>query len=260
MTKAKAKKIETRKDEVKFTTSDPGRMLGKYLTGNLRRTWQEDFIDEDTGEIVPVERSEIIMQGGGLIDAEKLARIQFHLQSGDITEVEVSNQQREAFLGMEMESTPWSVTAMIGTKKRRFLLYARSAQMALEIAQDYIELHFAGLFYMLSVKVFDYCIFIKDSLKKTEDDAETDPAELEFYKIEIDVVSNDENKPYTFVLQTKDVDTGMIVINKWIADQQQAFYKDSDEVPAYQTTVKSGVVIPCYRIIEKEFSQAYINA
>ena len=132
--------------------------------------------------------------------------------------------------------------------------------MALEIAQDYIELHFAGLFYMLSVKVFDYCIFIKDSLKKTEDDAETDPAELEFYKIEIDVVSNDENKPYTFVLQTKDVDTGMIVINKWIADQQQAFYKDSDEVPAYQTTVKSGVVIPCYRIIEKEFSQAYINA
>ena len=40
-------KIQTRKDEVRFKTSDIRRIIGKYLAANVLRTWNEDFVDDD---------------------------------------------------------------------------------------------------------------------------------------------------------------------------------------------------------------------
>jgi DNA-directed RNA polymerase subunit beta len=34
--------------------------LGKRLAARVLRTWVEDFVDEDTGEVVSIERNEII--------------------------------------------------------------------------------------------------------------------------------------------------------------------------------------------------------
>ena len=87
--------IQTRKDEIRFFTNKPEEMLGKYLAKRLLRTWQEDFVDNDTGEVVSIDRNEIIADRGQLITGDLLAVIRFHLQSGDISEVEVSNQKRE---------------------------------------------------------------------------------------------------------------------------------------------------------------------
>ena len=258
MTKKKTEpsEVQTRKNEERFTTSDTKKMLSKYLASNLNRGWKEDFIDEDTGEVVSIERFERIESRGTLIDESIEAQIRFYIQSGDITEVEVSNQRREAIMALSGSMWPWSVTAKIGEKKRRLLLYAETAQMALEIAQDYIELNFSELFHFVSIKTFDWCIFIKDSLKKNEDEM----VEREFYKIEVEVFKGDITTPYTFVLQTKDVDTGMIVINDWIANKlkEERLNSELSESTEFGTTVKSGVIIPCYRIVEKEFSEAYI--
>jgi len=78
------------------TTSDLEEMKGLYLADRLFRTWKEDFVDEDTGETVQIERKEILFNKGTLLDSKTLAELNFFLQSGDITEVRVSNQQREA--------------------------------------------------------------------------------------------------------------------------------------------------------------------
>lgn len=251
--------VETRKSEVRLTTSDPKEMHGKYLARRLVRTWQENFMDEDTGEVVPIERNEIIMDAGKLIDGDALARIRFHMETGDITEVEVSSQHRGATLGYSSYCWPWSVTAEISGKKRRFLLYATSAYNALEITQDYIELNFEGLFDFKQVKIFDYCIFLQDFTATASEDYNA--KEKEFYKIEVEVLTEDEIvTSYTFVLPTKDVDTGMVVINDWLTKKiREQAEKRGDEEMAFSTTVKSGTVIPCFRIIEKKFSDAYIS-
>lgn len=42
--------VETRKNEIRYVTSDPSKMLNKYLAKRVIKTWEESFIDEGTGE------------------------------------------------------------------------------------------------------------------------------------------------------------------------------------------------------------------
>ena len=42
--------VETRKNEIRYVTSDPSKMLNKYLAKRVIKTWEESFIDEDTGD------------------------------------------------------------------------------------------------------------------------------------------------------------------------------------------------------------------
>ena len=76
-------------DVVTFRTSDPKEMLGKYMPKYAVKTWTEDFRDEDTGEVVSIERNQIVVERG-YISQEELAEIQFAIQAGDIADVEVS--------------------------------------------------------------------------------------------------------------------------------------------------------------------------
>lgn len=74
-----------------FKTSDPDVMLGKYITKNVLKTWTEDFLDEDTNKVISIERSQVISTPGK-IDSNKLQELEFALQSKDITEVEISEE------------------------------------------------------------------------------------------------------------------------------------------------------------------------
>ena len=40
--------VETKNNEIRYFTSDPKKMLNKYLAQRVLKTWTEDFIDEDT--------------------------------------------------------------------------------------------------------------------------------------------------------------------------------------------------------------------
>lgn len=48
--------------ENKFTTDLPEMMVGMYAAEDIRRSWTEDFVDEDKGEVVPYTRSELIIE------------------------------------------------------------------------------------------------------------------------------------------------------------------------------------------------------
>ncbi len=89
--------VEKRKIEIRYVTSDPSKMLNKYLAKRVIKTGEESFIDEDTGETVNIERNEVLFERGTLIDQAILAKIRFSMEADGIKEVEVSNQNRLAF-------------------------------------------------------------------------------------------------------------------------------------------------------------------
>lgn len=87
--------VQTRYSELRGMAYLPEDMLGLYVAAPLKRTWRQELFDEETGEVTSVDRSELIAAAGTKIDDDLLARIQFHLQAGDISCVEVTNQLRQ---------------------------------------------------------------------------------------------------------------------------------------------------------------------
>ena len=144
--------VKTRKDEVIISSLDPRDLFNKFLTRNLCRTWKEDFIDEETNEVVTIDRSEIILTKGKCLSSENLAKVNFHIQCGDITQpVEVSNQSRQA-----EEATPYrhphTCKVGINGQTMKFLLVARGVQQALDIVRDWCELKYSGQFAVTEVR------------------------------------------------------------------------------------------------------------
>jgi DNA-directed RNA polymerase subunit beta len=62
-------------DEVKVTPKNLEASLGRKLAARVLRTWTEDFVDEDTGEVVTIERNEIILERDEILDEAALDKI-----------------------------------------------------------------------------------------------------------------------------------------------------------------------------------------
>lgn len=59
-------------DEVKIAKSTIKKLVGRRLAARLLKTWIEDFVDEDTGEVVSIERNEVILERELLIGEDHL--------------------------------------------------------------------------------------------------------------------------------------------------------------------------------------------
>ena len=62
-------------DEVKVERKALEANLGRPLAARVLRSWTEDFVDEDTGEVVSIERNEIILDRGEIIDEDNMEAI-----------------------------------------------------------------------------------------------------------------------------------------------------------------------------------------
>ena len=162
-------------------TSDPKKMLNMYLAKHVLKTWEESFIDEDTGETVTIERNEILFDRGTLIDQDTLAKIRFSMEADGIKEVEVSNQNRLAFENENKFLYPYLAQAQIGYKKYKFLLYATGLENVCLILRDYIELNYQSGFTLTMAKEFDSCVILTDNLKERK----VDDASIAYLKNEI---------------------------------------------------------------------------
>jgi len=49
-------------DEVKISKAGMKKLVGRRLAARVLKTWIEDFVDEDTGEVVSIERNEVILE------------------------------------------------------------------------------------------------------------------------------------------------------------------------------------------------------
>jgi DNA-directed RNA polymerase subunit beta len=69
-------------DEVPADKKSLQACIGRRLAARVLRSWVEDFVDEDTGEVVSLERNEIVMERDVVLDEDAIEMI---------TEMEVEN-------------------------------------------------------------------------------------------------------------------------------------------------------------------------
>jgi DNA-directed RNA polymerase subunit beta len=62
-------------EEIKVSKSGLKKVLGRKLAARVLNTWHEDFVDEDTGEVVSIERNEIILDRDTILDKENIEEI-----------------------------------------------------------------------------------------------------------------------------------------------------------------------------------------
>ena len=49
-------------EEIKVNKKNLKDAIGRKLAGNVMKSWNEDFVDEDTGEVVSIERNEVVVE------------------------------------------------------------------------------------------------------------------------------------------------------------------------------------------------------
>lgn len=59
-------------EEIKITKQSIKKVLGRKLAARILRTWMEDFVDEDTGEVTSIERNEVILERETVLEKEHL--------------------------------------------------------------------------------------------------------------------------------------------------------------------------------------------
>ncbi len=62
-------------EEVKVNKTNLKKLVGKKLAARVLKTWTEDFVDEDTGEVVSIERNEVIIDRETVLTAEHVEEI-----------------------------------------------------------------------------------------------------------------------------------------------------------------------------------------
>lgn len=282
-------KVETKKDEVRYFTSEPREMLNKYLAADVLQKWDEDFMDEDTGQVVTIERTQKLFEKGQLIDQDPLTQINFHLQAGDIKEVEVSNQKRLAFENQNTYLHPWTAQAEIGDRKYKFLLYASGIANVIEILNDYIELNYASGFTLVMAKEMDSCIILTDSFEKQKVDLEKaylkdeitleeyveakdgasgedeEVKEKKFYQLEVKITYSDNiETTQSFIVHTFDTDRALMIISHYLKTLEEKRFKEHEEkgyskyeIRDFKLCIEKAGPMPVGAFVPKEFTMAY---
>jgi DNA-directed RNA polymerase subunit beta len=62
-------------DEVQVNKKNLEKNIGKKLAARVLKSWMEDFVDEDTGEVVSIERNEIILERDTFLDEDNIQLI-----------------------------------------------------------------------------------------------------------------------------------------------------------------------------------------
>lgn len=274
--------METRKDEEMFRTADTKKMIGNFTAENVKRSWKEDYVDEATGEIVTIERNEMITPKGTKITAEIAQEISFFIQTGDIKDVLVSNQCRLGSLAINTYPSTFAATVSVRDgfkdKNTKLLLSAESIDNAIEIVKDYEELNSSGLFWLKKVEQVA-AILIKDTLKEVDKsmeylkgnidmenirigDTEEKDAETRHYTIEVSVTEIDEQEQkeisggsYTFIVQTSTIDTAVTAIHRYLDAIEQKREKPQKLVLQLEKAVEAKY----NDIIDMEFCKVYFT-
>ena len=102
-------------EEVKVNKTSLKKVIGCKLAARVLKSWVEDFVDEDTGEVVSIERNEVVLDRETEIDADNIERIiesgaqsiLIHKEEGTSTDYSIifntlqkdpSNSEKEAVL------------------------------------------------------------------------------------------------------------------------------------------------------------------
>ena len=62
-------------EEVKVSKTGLKKVMGRKLAARVLKTWVEDFVDEDTGEVVSIERNEIVLDRDTTLEKDHIQEI-----------------------------------------------------------------------------------------------------------------------------------------------------------------------------------------
>ncbi|MFA6853303.1 MAG: DNA-directed RNA polymerase subunit beta [Bacteroidales bacterium] len=62
-------------EEVKANKTNLKKVLGRKLAARVLKSWMEDFVDEDTGEVTSIERNEVIIERETILEQEHIDEI-----------------------------------------------------------------------------------------------------------------------------------------------------------------------------------------
>ena len=62
-------------EDLKVSKASLKKAIGRRLAGNVVKAWVEDFVDEDTGEVVSIERTEIVIPRETVLEESHIADI-----------------------------------------------------------------------------------------------------------------------------------------------------------------------------------------
>ena len=62
-------------EEIKADRDTLVKHVGRKLGARILRVWQEDFVDEDTGEVVTIDRNDVILERDVVLDEENIEQI-----------------------------------------------------------------------------------------------------------------------------------------------------------------------------------------
>ena len=68
-------------EEIKVTKSNLKKAVGRKLAARVLKTWVEDFVDEDTGEVVSIERNDVIIDRETVLEEVKALRAELRTVS-----------------------------------------------------------------------------------------------------------------------------------------------------------------------------------
>ncbi len=62
-------------EEIEVTEKNLNQNIGRRLAARVLKKWTEDFVDEDTGEVVTIERNEIILERDIVLDEDNIQQV-----------------------------------------------------------------------------------------------------------------------------------------------------------------------------------------
>ncbi len=93
-------------EEIKVSKSGLKKYIGRRLAARVLNTWHEDFVDEDTGEVVSIERNEIILDRDTLLDKDNVEEIVDANVKSILLHKEDNNQADYAIIHNTLQKDP----------------------------------------------------------------------------------------------------------------------------------------------------------
>ncbi len=93
-------------EEFKVTKQSIKKVLGRKLAARILRSWMEDFVDEDTGEVTSIERNEVILERETVLDKDHLDLIVDSGVTSILLHKESQNQSDYAIIYNTLQKDP----------------------------------------------------------------------------------------------------------------------------------------------------------
>lgn len=225
-----------RKDYLKKTVA-PKDGIGMFLAERVCKKWNEDFVDEDTQEIVSIERNQILFDRDEAVDSKMVKDIEEY----GITEIVVTNtpgraeELRQFYRLVHVKVTMKSS----GSKMGVVICRAESMRQAIDLATDYTEGateevfgEHASSFHILDVEMLDNLTFIgrtaadiqaeKEALEKDKDAPVKMPFKVQATYARADMWVDGTNnkeawvKKRKFVCWAHDIKDARSIVTAWI--------------------------------------------